>query len=282
MIKQRPISTPFDVSDNRAMISLGPLSPKKYCTYSCPFCYVNTDYLSYASMPVSEIIEWIKECRQPFDIIYVSGDTDSFAPPRTNMGIELLEALCVFEIDLLFTTRAILSPEHLDRLLQIRKHLAGRNRHLFGAISIAQLTFPHIEPRPIRSPTERLAQLRMFKSLGLATILAVRPFLPIVPISEYLEIVDRAKDFADVVLGETWYADKNGLLEKGVFRGPTPLNVEFVERKMDFDDCDAIWKVFEAKEVEREMKSYCDSLNIPFFMRSRPAVEWIRTSKASR
>src|SRR6266851_8645144 len=123
MIKQRPPSSPFDVSDNRAMVSLGPLSPKKYCTYSCPFCYVQSDFLSYTSMDISEIVDWLKTCQRPFDIIYVSGDTDSFAPPRTDGGIELLEALCEFGVDLLFTTRAVFGPKHLNKLYQIREHL---------------------------------------------------------------------------------------------------------------------------------------------------------------
>ena len=279
MIKQRPLSNPFDVSDNRAMVSLGPLSPKKYCTYSCPFCYVHTDFSSYASMSVPEIVAWLKDCKRAFDIIYVSGDTDSFAQPRTDLGLDLLEALCEFGLDLLFTTRAVFGPKHLNRLQQIQKHLASKNKYLFGAVSVAQLTFPHVEPRPIRPPGERLEQLRIFKTLELATFLAVRPFLPIVPISEYLEIVDRAKDFIDVVLGEVWYADKNGTLERGVFQGPTPTDVEFLERRMDFDDCDATWRVFEAKDVERRMKEHCDSLNLPFYMRSRPAIEWVRKHK---
>src|SRR5258706_9777095 len=128
MTKQRPFSNPFDVSDNRAMVSLGPLSPKKYCTYSCPFCYVRTDFLSYASMSIPEIISWLRNCQQPFDIIYVSGDTDSFAPPRTSRGIELLEELCEFNVDLLFTTRFVFAPEHLERLFQIRKHLTNKKK----------------------------------------------------------------------------------------------------------------------------------------------------------
>src|SRR6185436_14243115 len=105
MRQQRSQESPFYVRSGRVMVSLGPLHQTKFCTYSCPFCYVHTDFKSYASMEVEEIRTWLAGITEPFDIIYVSGDTDSFGPPRANQGIELLKALSQFDADLLFTTR---------------------------------------------------------------------------------------------------------------------------------------------------------------------------------
>jgi hypothetical protein len=276
MIKQREPAHPYDIRDGRAMVSLGPLSTKKFCSFSCPFCYVHADFLSYASMDVPSIVSWLKSVKEPFDIIYVSGDTDSFAAPRTEEGIQLLREMVAFGVDLLFTTRAVFSLEQLRELHSVQQALNIKGKYLFGCVSVAQLSFPHLEPKPIFPPLDRLEQLRRFKELGLVSVLAMRPFLPIVPTSEFLEIVDRVKSFIDVVLGEVWYADKSGVLEKGVFRGPTPKEIEFVDHKMDFDLNDATWKVFEAKTAVRSVSDYCSSLGVPFFMRSRPAIEWVR------
>jgi hypothetical protein len=86
------------------------------------------------------------------------------------------------------------------------------------------------------------------------------------------------KENIDLILGEVWYADKGGLLEKGVFRGATPTN-EYSEHKMDFDDNDEVWKVYESRETEEAVSKKCAELNIPFFMRSAPAVAWVRSQR---
>jgi len=153
------------------MVSLGPLAPNKYCTYRCPFCYVNTDFLSYASMTVTEIVEWLRGIEDSFDLIYVSGDTDSFAPPRADIGLDLLTALTEFRRDLLFTTRAVLTERQLERLASIRLALSNVGKLLIGCVSVAQLTHPHLEPPPVPPPVLRLQQLRRFHELRLASVL---------------------------------------------------------------------------------------------------------------
>ena len=275
MVKQRSMKMPFDLRNNRMMVSLGPLSAKKYCTYSCPFCYVNADFLSYATMTVDDIVKWVKDHESQFDIIYVSGDTDSFAPPRTNKGLELLERLTEFGVDILFTTRYVFNQEELDELVNIRTVLAKSGKFLIGCVSVAQLAHPHLEPKPIAAPEFRLEQLTAFKKRGIVSVLAMRPFLPVVPSNEYEQIVKKSRGGVDVILGEVWYADMAGELESGVFQGPTPSNVKFITHKMDFDINDVNWKVYEAEETEKAVSLFCQSLNIPFFMRSTPAIEWI-------
>jgi hypothetical protein len=101
-----------------------------------------------------------------------------------------------------------------------------------------------------------------------------------VPVDEYLRIVDRAHAFVDVVLGERWYADKEGVLETKVFGGPAPAEIHFIEHVMDFDDNAAVWKVFEAREIEAAVSYHCASLGLPFFMRSGPAIQWARATLA--
>lgn len=267
---------PFDIRNGRAMVSLGPLSRTRYCSYKCPFCYVSGGFPSYASMSVGGIISWLRDAIEPFNIIYVSGDTDSFAPPRTDLAILLLEELCQFDVDILFTTRSILSHDHLARLSELNNHLRSKGHFLIGCVSITQWSVPCIEPSPIPKPQERVFQLHQFTDLGLVSVLALRPFLPNIPLTDYTSIVRSCSDAIDVVLGESWYVDSGGLLFNRTLITPTLHKMSVSQSTMDFDSNDTIWQVCEIPEVESLVRAECQSIQIPFFMRSAPAIQWVR------
>jgi len=79
---------------------------------------VQDKFISYATLSDNEIITFLKDNRQKFNIIYISGDTDSFAPiERTARALKLLHRI-VNEIhcDLLFTTRTIFSDSNYDEI----------------------------------------------------------------------------------------------------------------------------------------------------------------------
>lgn len=273
------IDTPegFDIRNGRAMVSLGPLSHKKYCSYSCPFCYVHADFASYPSLSPYEIMEFLKANSGSFDIVYVSGDTDSFAKPRMEMGVELVDMLSTLGVDVLFTTRAPLGQKELNQFEKINKRMNQQGNLLFGCISISTLKSAlHLEPRPIPSAHERLRILEGLYDRGIVSVLAIRPFLPIVPPEEYVEIAKLGAPFSNVILGEAWYADQTGILEKGVFRNDYQKLEDFVEHKMDFDHNDAFWKVWEAEEPRKAVSTFCAEVGVPFYMRSRPAIEHMR------
>jgi hypothetical protein len=273
----------FDIRDGRAMVSLGPLSPKRFCTYACAFCYVHAGFTKYSSLSVNEILSYLKQNEGAFDIVYVSGDTDSLAPPRTGKGLELIEALATLGTDVLFTTRAVLRDKELDRLATICQALKSQGKLLFGCISIPRLrSAPHIEPKPVPSPEERLAVLRGLHKRGIVSVLAMRPFLPVIPIDEYIELARLAAPFVDAILGEVWYADKHGLLEQQVL-GPGESNrLGFVEHQMDFDDNNTDWKIWEGTDIRDAVAAFCAEIGVPFFMRSRPAVLHIREALAAK
>jgi len=275
---QRPREAPFHVSDRRIMLSLGPLSKGKYCTYSCPFCYVGGDFLSYASLTRAEIVEWVGAVKEPYDIIYVSCDTDSFAPPREAEALALLNDLAEIGVDLLFTTRAVLSDTTVAHMERIAARLADRGRMLIGCVSVAQLSVPHLEPHPIPEARERLAQLERLRDAGLQTVLAVRPFLPNVPLDDYREIVRIGAAGASAVLGGVWYHDQAGVMQRAAMpeRGAEDGEPESALRRMDFDANDVEWRVFEGEEAERAVREACRARGLPMFMRSRPAVELLR------
>jgi DNA repair photolyase len=259
------------------MVSLGPLSQKRFCTYACAFCYVHADFSRYPSLPVEQICDYLKNHAAEFDIVYVSGDTDSLAPPRTETGLQLIDELAGLETDVLFTTRAPLNERHLDRLALTAQRLRHKGHILIGCVSISRLrSAPHLEPPPVPPPEQRLEILRGLHDRGIVSVLAIRPFLPVIPASEYVELAELATPFVDVILGEVWYADGGGILEKQVLGTGGSVGLAFEEHKMDFDNNDAIWKVWQATDVHAAVKAYCAKANIPFFMRSRPAVEYIR------
>ena len=268
---------PFFVGLNRIMLSLGSLPDGQHCPYRCAFCYGELGFSRYPSLSVSQIVASVKTCDADYDIIYVSGDTDSFAPPRTKTGIALLEGLSDLGVDLLFTTRTTFDARDLEALGSIARRLGESDHMLFGCISIPRLdSGGHLESTRTPTPRERVAALEALKKRGLRTVLALRPFLPIIPAREYIEIVSLCRGFTDLVLGECWYADEAGILERRVFRGPTPRDIAFARKKMDFDGNERWWKVWEAHETERAVRECCSSLGLPFFMRSQPAIEHLR------
>lgn len=260
------------------MVSLGPLSDKRYCTYDCPFCYVHADFDSYAKLSINEIIEWLIVRRNSFDVIYISGDTDSFAPKRTGQALDLLESLVDFEVDLVFTTRYVFSELEYERIGNISANLASKGRILFGSTSIAQQNYQHLEPKPIPSSDKRIEQCLRLKELGCVSVLALRPILPNIPAQEYIGILEATKEKIDLVLGGDWYADGEGLLEKNVY-GRVLSEIPHSIEEMDYDTNTLKWKIFESKETKKIIENWCLDNNVPFFMRSRPAIEWVRNQK---
>ena len=144
----------FFIGLGRAMVSLGPLSDSRYCPFSCQFCYVQGPFPKYKSAAPAEIVSWLQDRREQFQVIYVSGDTDSFAPGRTQLGLELLDALRQLGMDVLFTTRHVFSPGDRLALSSIADSYRRKGLLLIGCVSISQLHHPALEPLPIQSPLE--------------------------------------------------------------------------------------------------------------------------------
>ena len=169
----------FFIDNNRAMISLGPLTEYKYCPYSCAFCYVKSGFNKYPYLKIN---------RKKYNIIYISGDTDSFAPPRTSKAIELLEKISKsIDVDITFTTRTVFKTEDIKRLKNISDYMKTKNYKLIASISISRLNSSEfIEPKPIPKPEERIELIKRLKENGIYTMLAVRPFLPIIDSKEYI------------------------------------------------------------------------------------------------
>lgn len=275
----RSTDSPFDVHDRRAMVSLGSPSSQASCSYSCSFCYVQAGFPAYPRLSIPVIVKWLAS--QPsdcFDIIYVSGDTDSFAQGRTSQGLSLLEELRALGKDVLFTTKMVLSEADLRRLGRITESYHQGGLDLFGCVSVAQATRPDLEPPPIRPSLERIRQLHRFREMGIVSVLAARPFLPVIPLSDYEWILEQSRGGVDLVLGEGWWVDQDGVLEDRVLGSGVRLT-EFELKRMPFDDNDNVWKVYEPAETKDFFENWCQSAGVPFFMRSRQGIDWFRARK---
>ncbi len=269
---------PFFVGGGRAMVSLGPLNSRAYCTYRCQFCYVNGPFPRYASRTPEEIVQWLRSRASDYNIVYVSGDTDSFAPPRTSEALDLLESLLALGVDVLFTTRYVLSSGERARFESVARSYLDKGLLLIPCISISQLHHPKMEPRPIPSPDRRFEQLKWMHSLGLPTVLTVRPFIPVIPASEYVEIIERGSSDCNIVLGSDLYLDKSGTLVGMISAATAPLDRVFgAEMTLDFSMSNDPWQIARHPAAQDAAERFCMSRGIPFYMRSAPAVEFLRS-----
>lgn len=269
---------PFFIGLNRAMISLGPLGEGVACPHKCAFCYTQDGFSNYANFSVDDIVDFLKENRKDYDIIYISGDTDSFAPPRKQEGISLLETIAKkLDCDILFTTRAVFSAEELKRIYCVNQIQQSKGKLLIGCISITQFhSAEYLEPAPIPSAEQRIETLKQLKLQGLVSVLALRPFLPVVDKKDYDIILDNCKGFVDIVLGEGFYFVPQGEICKRVF--PDGISAEVSVcithgNKMAFDDNDKDWDIWNSAEYENYVRAKCDKMGVIFSMHSAQAID---------
>jgi hypothetical protein len=262
------------------MVSLGPLNQRSYCSYRCAFCYVNEEqFVRYDALTPNDVVQWLAARAGDFDIVYVSGDTDSFARPRTRAGLELLDRLGTLGVDVLFTTRYVFADDERHRLAAIARTYAERSTRLIPCVSVAQLHHPDLEPRPVPDPKLRLEQLAWMASIGLPAVLAVRPLIPAVPAIEYVEIVDTGGDGCAAVLASDLYADDGGVIQLKVEQATCAPMVDVDETRelLPFSRTSVPWRIVRHPEAEIALQQYCQSKNLPFFMHSKAAVDYLRT-----
>ena len=174
-------NNPFYLDKGRAMISLGSLNETQHCAFQCAFCYVQDGFNLYSKLSIDEIILFLKNNRKQYNIIYVSGDTDSFAKPRTEKALELLYNITTeIDCDLLFTTRTTFSEKHYQVLEQIADKQRQKKKMFYACVSITRYSdnCAYLEPTPIPTPEERIDTLKKLKdTMFTATIVEKRELL---------------------------------------------------------------------------------------------------------
>jgi hypothetical protein len=262
------------------MISLGPLTGNVFCTYKCRFCYVHGPYPRYANRSVDEIMSWLVAHRSQYDIVYLSGDTDSFARPRTRDAIELLTRMAGLDVDVLFTTRYVFSrPEREDIRLLLKRYDAN-DQLLVPCISISQLHRPELEPRPVQSAWSRLEQVRWLHGEGAKVLLTIRPFIPYLRPDEYAEIAHLGGPHSAAILGGDWYVDLDGRIDLQVRRAlgiPDQQKLDPRTAKqgpVDSTNDGQEWLTYRHPDAETAVGGIAAAIGKKFFMRSSPAVDF--------
>jgi len=279
---------PFYLNGKRAMVSLGPFSDKQHCPYGCAFCYVQDDFSSYEKLSEDGIITFLKDRQDEYSIIYVSGDTDSFAPPRTKRGVALLLRIATeLECDLLFTTRTTFQEDDYRILRLVADEQRRKNKEFYACISITRYSeeSAYLEPTPIPTPDARIAVLKKLKELGATTVLAMRPFLPVVKMEDYMLILNKTEGFVDIALGENFYFIRDGKIQVRVFPNgiSEEVNCELIHnQKMDFDNNTSSWEVWDSKKYQEAVRKRCDELGVVFSMHSDDAIAEFLHSKEGK
>lgn len=277
--EKRNKNIPFYLDGNRAMVSLGPFTDNRHCPYQCAFCYVQDDFESYASLDLTEIVDFLVKNRNYYNIIYISGDTDSFAPPRTKEGIKLLSKIVdAVSCDITFTTRSVFSDIEYEELASIiEEHKKTGHKFIAGSsITRYSADTAYLEPAPIPSPDERIRHIKKMKEVGAITMLGLRPFLPVVDTNDYIAILDKIHPDLDIALGECFYFIRNGNVQHRVFPKGLSNDIEkniTHNQKMEFDDNESLWEIWNSKEYEEIVAEHCKKLGIIFAMHSKQALE---------
>lgn len=258
----------YNVCDNRIMVSFG-----EKCVFKCKYCYtLPSCFENYPKLNIDQIINAVKNFPEKnFENIYISCDMDAFE--NQQRAIELIEKLAVLNKDIHFTTKTILSDVTIERIANINYELIQKGRMLIPAISICAMeSSKKLEPDPIPTPLERIETIIKLKEKGLKVILAIRPFLPSVRISEYKEILDCTANYIEAVLGGTLFFDLEGTIEKRL-----GYNIEdFRLQPMYFIDKPGMWKVYIGHRERNFVENYCKHMEKDFFMTSPPAIESIK------
>ena len=190
--------------------------------------------------------------------------------------------------DILFTTRTTFSDENYSLLKQIIDIQKQKQKLLYACVSITRISndYAYLEPTPVPSPKERIDVLKKLKRIGAVTVLAMRPFLPIVNVSDYIKIIDEVKCFIDIVLGESFYFIRGGTVEKRVFFNGIAEDWEkdiLRNQIMSFDkNKEPVWDIWKATKAESVIKSKCEKLGIIFSMHSDNAIEEFITKNKTK
>lgn len=281
-MSERDRISPFFLNGKRAMVSLGPFAEYQHCPFRCAFCYVQDDFRPYAKLDIDEIVSFLLNNRNKYDIIYVSGDTDSFAPPRSALGIELLYRIINnIQCDITFTTRSIFTESEYERLAEIINIQKESGYMFVSGSSITRYSgnTAYLEPSPIPSPDKRILHIKRMKEIGAVTMLGLRPFLPIVDVNDYLVILNKLISYLDIALGEGFFFIPNGNIQRRVFPEGIPQKVKeniIHNIKMDFDDNNSLWDVWKSDEYEQIVADFCRKNNIIFAMHSEEALNEYR------
>ena len=259
----------------KLVVSLG----GRKCPVNCAHCYVFAPgFKFFPRKSPTDLVTELVALNQDYNIVYLSGDIEPFLDE--SQAVEFLRQMAGrADVDLLFSTRMVLSSETLTALAEINNIQVAKGRLLIGTVSIPALdSYRRIEPgKMVPSPKERVGVLQSLARIPIPTMAALRPVFPAVIVSpeEYRRLLALVAPHSTVILGELLFLDTEGVLEQRL-QFKVAENDVFVEQ-MSFFAQDREWKVCRCDSQIAVIREECIHLNKPFYMRSMPGVELIRS-----
>lgn len=141
-----------------------------------------------------------------YDIIYPSCDSEFVLDKKLyNKLINQVHNRTIVSV----STKAVLSTKMLDNLSLLDEKLKDNNGFLKLSVSITNKhSIDKLEPRTANY-TERLNSLQILSNSNIATSVNIKPILPVIPLAEYIEIIDDCSEYTDLFLLGGLYVDKS-------------------------------------------------------------------------
>ncbi|MCX6803298.1 MAG: radical SAM protein [Candidatus Diapherotrites archaeon] len=257
----------YKIVGKRVIVSFG-----QKCCFDCKYCYTfSKNFDNFTKRSAKEIFKALQklDCKK-FDTIYLSCDMEPFVNEKE--AVKLIMLLSGLGKNIHFTTKKVLSKSTLNSLVKINNALQKKGCLLIPAVTIAAMkSASFLEPAPIPSVEDRINFIKTLSKCGFKVIFAMRPFLPVVGLEEYKGLIDLVKNDVACVLGGIFYFDSEGVIE-----GRIGCKINLCEESlMDFVDNYSKWYVYSGEKEREFVNAYCAKNNIKFFMRSKPAINYI-------
>lgn len=247
----------------------------EFCPYQCKHCYTY-GIKREKNRSVTEIVDGIADAE--FDVIYVSQKNDNFSDPLK--GIELCwQLFSKYKQNIFIITRNTLNDNELSALIKLRNKITEASKHLFVAISLNATNSIHISENvdKVRTPAERVDFIKKLSRHGFKPILMLRPIFPakFIPVEECLQLIDELHSYVSCVVTSSLGINDDVL---------SRLNM----KESDFTYCQnqeyldgAISGEIKFVDVEYEIqriRQRCNSMNVPVFLHSMPAINYVAES----
>jgi len=250
------------------------------CPMNCKHCYT-FELDKKRETKTSDIIKNIESCE--FDVIYVSQSYENFFDGQKGI------ALCTdlynkYKKDIVIITRSYLNDEIIKMLYDLNETMKINAHQLYLIVSLsARQSYGVTETVDIcPSPKQRISNLERAFNKGIKTILLLRPLFPnnIIPILESVSVIDETKTFINAVISSGLILTDKILdrleLNKNDFNYFENGDSEYLK---DLDK-----ETVKYVDIEKEMhlvQSYCELIEIPFFMHSMPAINYLSVTNGS-
>lgn len=242
------------------------------CSYQCKHCYTY-GIKRNRIRSTKEIVESIENER--FDVIYVSQKNDNFSDALK--GIDLCRSLFTkYNSHLFIITRNVFNSHEITELENLQRQMKLSNKNIFIAISLNALESIAVceNADKVPSPEKRIEFIKKLSERGLNPILMLRPIFPnkIIPTDECLRIIDAVCPYVSCVVTGGLGVNDDVLERLGMLDSAFSYNKD-QEYLQGAIDCEI--KFVDVQEELEQIYNKCQSLNIPLFSHSMPAINYI-------